>query len=130
VTKQVYGSGENQLEVIVSYLLIAGVVASVILEVIGVSLYYSSCGSVMVSQDQAVFISGENFFVFFAQQISHAFGAADAVTYMALGIVVLMLTPFIRAVTSVLYFGWERNWKYVAITLFVLVVLTASLALH
>ena len=124
------GSGETKLELIVSYLLIAGVAISVIFEAIGVALYYGAYGNVLVSQDKSMFISGEDFFAFFAQQIQHLFATQNAVTFMALGIVVLMLTPFVRAVTSVLYFGWERNWKYVAITLFVLVVLTISLALH
>jgi uncharacterized membrane protein len=130
MSKQVLGSGETKLELIVSYLLIVGVVASVFFEVVGIALYFGAYGNVLVSQDKSVFISGEDFFAFFVQQVQHLFGAQNAVTFMALGIVVLMLTPFIRALTSVFYFSWEHNWKYVAITLFVFVVLTLSLALH
>ena len=49
---------------------------------------------------------------------------------MIAGIVVLILTPFIRIIVSVVYFGREKNWKYVFITLFVLLVITLSLTLH
>jgi len=46
---------------------------------------------------------------------------------LGLGIVVLMLTPYVRVLASVLYFGLVRNPKYLLITFFVLIVLTASL---
>ncbi len=49
---------------------------------------------------------------------------------MTAGIALLILTPFIRAVVSVFYFGWEKNFKYVVITLFVLCALAVSLSLH
>jgi len=48
-----------------------------------------------------------------------------------LGIAVLMLTPYARVLASMVYFGTvERNWKYTAITAFVLAVLTYSLFLR
>jgi uncharacterized membrane protein len=124
------GSGETKLEVIVGYLLIIGVLTSVILEVIGIILFYGTYGNTQVSQNQAFFISGENFFAFIIQQTQHLLGSQNALLFMTLGLIMLLLTPYIRAITSVIYFVWERNRKYVAITLFVLLVLTASLALH
>jgi len=54
----------------------------------------------------------------------------SAILFMTAGIMVLILTPYIRVIASVIYFGWEKNFKYVLITLFVLVVVTLSLALH
>jgi uncharacterized membrane protein len=124
------GCGETKLEVIVGYLLIIGVVASVVLEAIGIALFYGTYGNTQVSQNQAFFIRGENFFVFIIEQTQHLFGSQNALLFMTLGLIILLLTPYIRAITSVVYFGWERNRKYVAITLFVLIVLTVSLALH
>ncbi len=124
------GSGESKLETIISYILIIGVVASLIFEVIGISLYYGTYGNLQISQDKIVFISGANFFTFIAQQTQNLFGSQNALLFMTLGLIILILTPYIRAVTSVVYFGWERNRKYVLITLFVLIVLTLSLALH
>jgi uncharacterized membrane protein len=58
------------------------------------------------------------------------FNGVTAVAFITVGIIVLILTPYIRAVTSLVYFVWEKNRYYVLITLFVLVVLTLSLALH
>jgi len=124
------GCGETKLEVIVGYLLIIGVVSSVVLEAIGIALFYGTYGNTQVSQNQAFFIRGENFFAFIIEQTQHLFGSQNALLFMTLGLIILLLTPYIRAITSVVYFGWERNRKYVAITLFVLIVLTVSLALH
>jgi uncharacterized membrane protein len=130
MTQPSLGSGETKLETIVSYLLIAGVVVSVILEAIGIILYYGTYGNVQVSQNQAVFIRGMDFFAFIIYQTQHLLGSQNALLFMTLGLIILILTPYIRAITSVIYFAWERRYKYVLITLFVLVVLTISLALH
>jgi len=124
------GSGETRLETIISYLLIVGVLVSVILEAIGITLYYGTYGDVQVSQNQAVFISGKNFFAFIIYETQHLLGSQNALLFMTLGLIILILTPYIRAITSVIYFAWEKHYKYVLITLFVLVVLTISLALH
>jgi uncharacterized membrane protein len=124
------GSGETKLEAIIGYLLIIGVATSVVLSIIGIALFYGSYGNTQVSQNQAFFIKGENFFAFAIEQTQHLFGSQNALLFMTLGLIILLLTPYIRAITSVIYFGWKKNRKYVAITLFVLLVLTASLALH
>ncbi len=124
------GCGETKLEVIVGYLLLIGVVSSVVLEAIGIALFYGTYGNTQVSQNQAFFITGENFFAFMIEQTQHLLGSQNALLFMTLGLIILLLTPYIRAITSVIYFGWERNRKFVAITLFVLTVLTVSLALH
>ncbi len=124
------GNGDSQLEPIISYLLIIGVVTSVILDIIGISLYYGAYGNVMVSQAPNVFISGDNFFAFMYSRVQSLLVSENAILFMTLGLIVLILTPFIRAITSVVYFAWEKNYKYVLITLFVLIVLTVSLALH
>jgi len=130
MTQPSLGSGETKLETIVSYLLIAGVIISVIMEAIGIILYYGTYGNVQVSQNQAVFISGKNFFAFIIYQTQHLLGSQNALLFMTLGLIILILTPYIRAITSVIYFAWERHYKYVLITLFVLIVLTISLVLH
>ena len=130
MTQPSLGSGETKLETIVSYLLMVGVVVSVILEAIGITLYYGTFGNVQVSQNQAVFISGKNFFAFIIYQTQHLLGSQNAILFMTLGLIILILTPYIRAITSVIYFAWEKHYKYVLITLFVLIVLTISLTLH
>ncbi|MGD0405376.1 MAG: DUF1634 domain-containing protein [Candidatus Bathyarchaeia archaeon] len=130
MTSPSLGSGESKLETIISYILIIGVIVSVILEVIGISLYYVAYGNVQISQDKSVFISGQNFFAFIINQTQHLFGSQNALLFITLGLIILILAPYIRAVTSVIYFAWEKHYKYVLITLFVLIVLTISLALH
>jgi uncharacterized membrane protein len=121
---------ESKLETIISILLIAGVITSVTLEAVGIGLYFGVYGNVAVSNSPVVHISGENFFAFVAEKFGNLFVSENALLFMTLGIIVLILTPYIRALASCIYFGWEKNAKYVAITLFVLVVLTLSLALH
>ena len=50
---------------------------------------------------------------------------------LSLGIIILMLTPYIRVLSSWVYFlVKEKNTKYVVITLWVLVILTVSLYLR
>ena len=130
MTTRNLGSGESKLETIISYILIIGVLISVVLEVIGIALFYATYGNLQISQDKSVFISGQNFFAFTLDQFQHLFGSQNALLFITLGLIILILTPYIRAITSVIYFAWEKHYKYVLITLFVLIVLTASLALH
>jgi uncharacterized membrane protein len=121
---------ESKLEAVISVLLIVGVVLSVLFEVIGIILYFGAYGNVQVSQSSEVFIRGENFFAFIYQTFESLFVSQNALLFLILGIIILILTPYIRAITSFVYFAWERNRSYVLITLFVIVVLTISLALH
>jgi uncharacterized membrane protein len=120
---------ESKLETAISYLLISGVVISLLLEIAGVTLYLRSHGNLIISHGQEIFIQGRDFFSFIFQLWgNHTTGAA--ILLMIAGVVVLILTPFIRIIVSAVYFGWEKNWKYVFITLFVLLVITLSLTLH
>lgn len=124
------GSGEKGLESTISYVLIVGVACSLLLEIAGLALYWHTYGNLEVSQSVALFIQGRDFFTFIFELIRGAHHQMAAISVMTGGIVVLILTPFIRVVLSVFYFGWEKNYKYALITLFVLVVLVLSLVLH
>ncbi|HTY82132.1 MAG TPA: DUF1634 domain-containing protein [Dehalococcoidales bacterium] len=124
------GSGDSGLENGISYLLVAGLIISLVLEITGVALLYLNNHSLEISQDPSMFIRGNDFFTFFIQQLRGENSHGIALRLMTLGIIVLILTPFIRLVMSVVYFGWEKNIKYVLITFFVLVVITISLVLH
>lgn len=128
-TKQL-GSGESKLEIVISYMLIVGVVLSLILEVIGVAFLYGSFRRLDISQDPSFFIQGRDFFTFMFETIAGKHPAGPGISFMTAGIIVLILTPYIRVIASVFYFAAERNLRYVLITLFVLVVVTLSLALH
>ncbi len=124
------GSGEAKLETYVSRMLIVCVAISVVLESIGLAMYFGAYGNTQVSQSPNVYISGHDFFSFIATTVQNLFVSQNAVLFMTLGLIFLILTPYIRAVTSVVYFAWTKNAKYVAITAFVLIVLTISLIIH
>ena len=49
--------------------------------------------------------------------------------FLTLGILVLVATPILRVIGSTLAFLYERDWRYAAITFFVLVVVSLSLFL-
>jgi len=121
------GSGETKLESIISYLLITGVIISLALEVTGIVLFYTTFHTMQISRDPSVYVNGNNFFIFLANQVSGMNTGSLPLRLMTLGIIVLILTPYIRAIASVIYFAWVKNIKYVFITLFVLALLTASL---
>jgi uncharacterized membrane protein len=58
-------------------------------------------------------------------------GAVRPSLLISLGIVALLLTPYLRVLASMLFFALvEHNWKYTAFTAFVLIVLTYSLVLR
>lgn len=120
---------QARFEKVIGYILIVGVVISLVLEIVGVALLYTSSGSLAISRDPAVYIKGQDFFNFVWRHIEKR-AQEPAFFLMTLGIIVLILTPFIRVIASVAYFAWHRNLKYVFITLFVLIIVTISLALH
>ncbi len=130
MTSQKLGSGESKLETAISYMLIAGVVMSLFLEIAGVLLLMRTGGTLSISQEPGLFVKGRDFFSFVYEQFSGGQSAGAGILLMTVGIIVLILTPYVRLVASVLYFAAEKNAKYVMITLFVLIVVTLSLALH
>jgi uncharacterized membrane protein len=50
-----------------------------------------------------------------------------AAGFYSLGLLVLILTPFVRVVGSVIAFAAARDWRFVAITSAVLVIMIASI---
>jgi len=72
-----------------------------------------------------------NLFEFVANELRLAVdGAVQPRLLVNLGIITLMLTPFVRVAASVVYFlAVLKNWKYTLFTTIVLAVLTYSLFL-
>ena len=129
MNRQSPAKGGPELENAISYVLIAGVLISLFLEIAGIVLFYNSYGQLAISQEQSVFIQGHDFFSFIYNEFSQHTRTLP-VMLMTAGVVVLMLTPYVRVILSVFYFARQKNIKYVVITLFVLTILTISLALH
>lgn len=119
---------EEKLDSLISYILTLGVLLSVAVETLGIAGYYSSNGNLNILFQPSFAMKGTDFFSYVGKLFQElSVGGWSPMEVLGLGIVVLMLTPYLRVVASVLYFGLTRNPKYLLITLFVLFVLTASL---
>jgi uncharacterized membrane protein len=123
-------NGNSKLETIISLILIAGVIASLLLTVVGLFFYHSFGGFRIILDNPAVFIHGQNFFSFIWDTIGGGNGRSASLFWITLGVVILILTPYVRVIASFLFFAFTKDIKYVFITLFVLVALTVSLLLH
>ncbi len=53
--------------------------------------------------------------------------SAEASSLMVTGIVLLMLTPFLRVIATLIVFMVERDWKFSAVALFVLLMLIGEI---
>jgi uncharacterized membrane protein len=122
---------EEKLDSLISYILIIGVTASVAIETLGVLSYFQASGTLDIVFQPQYALSGTDFFAYCATILSEITSWSwTPFQILGLGILLLMITPYIRVVASVAYFILVRNVKYVFITLFVLVVLTASLLFY
>ena len=123
-------SDPSKFELAISYLLIIGVMTSLILVGIGMILFYIHFGRLEISDREAMFIREQNFFYFFLNLLRGGQGQDKAIWLMTLGIAILILTPYARVVMSVLHFIRKRDLKYTLINLFVFILITVSLILH
>jgi uncharacterized membrane protein len=130
VSPSVEGGGAARLEKAISRILIAGVVMSLFLEIVGMALFYHSYGTVSLSYENRMLIHAGNFFIFLVRQFVPASDVGLPLRLMTLGIAVLILTPYARAIASVVYFASRKDLKFLAITMFVLAVLTVSFLIH
>jgi uncharacterized membrane protein len=118
----------RDMDTLVGYILLDGVLASLVLIVTGLCWRWLKTGQLWLDYQ----ISGMNLFQFVVEEIRlAAHGAVRPRLFVNLGIAVLMLTPFLRVMASVVYFMIVlNNRKYTFFTLMVLLVLTYSLFLR
>jgi uncharacterized membrane protein len=116
------------MESLVGYILLTGVLLSVALLAVGFVWRWVRVGNLRFEHS----IVGMNFFEFILSTLRQMTSQAlRPRVFLNMGIGVLMLTPFVRVLASVFYFAFvERNWKYTLFTGFVLSVLTYSLFLR
>jgi uncharacterized membrane protein len=125
------GCGENKLETIISYWLLAGVVISVVLEVIGIIFYYSIYGNLnIMTANPSLFIHGQNFFTFLFSLIQVENQKNLAVFFLTLGMLTLILTPYVMVIIAFIYFFWKRNFRYMLVTAIVVTIISVSLSVH
>ena len=116
------------MEALVGRILSTGVIASIVLLSIGIAWQWIAIGKLgfdytLPRTNVVRFISGE-----ILGMLREGFGPTR---FVNLGIIVLMLTPYLRVLLSMLYFILvARNFKYAAITAFVCTVLTFTLFLR
>lgn len=118
----------RELEVLISRLLTFGVFLSIFFVSIGVGLYLMQTGGLTLALSDEWFLKGETVFDVLGNIIGKLFSWSDlSFVFMSMGILLLMLTQYIRVIMSVIYFIFIKDWKYVAITLAVFIILTLSL---
>jgi uncharacterized membrane protein len=112
----------------IGYILLIGVVLSVVLIVSGVAWHWAATGQLVLAYP----VKGVNLLQFILVEVRQLVSDPLAPrTILYAGMVVLLLTPYGRVMASLLYFALvEHNWKYTAFTAFVLGVLTYSLFLR
>lgn len=117
-----------EMDALLGYILLGGVVIS--LALVTASLIWKWLETGQIGFDYE--LAGMNLFQFATAEIRTAFaGQFRPHLLMNLGIAVLMLTPFMRVIASLIFFAAvSKNWKYVLFTGFVLAVLTYSLFLR
>lgn len=116
------------MEVLVGYILLVGVLLSMALIAVGVVWNWLATGQLGLEYS----ITGMNLFDFVQNDIGQAAqGVFRPRLLVNLGMATLMLTPYVRVFASMVYFAFaERNWKYTGFTAFVFSVLTYSLLLR
>ncbi len=118
----------NNMDVLVGYILLIGVVLSVVLIIAGTLWNWILTQHLTVPYN----ISGQTYFSFLLSSFRQLFsGTLQPRLLISLGIVTLMFTPYLRVAASVVYFAAvAHNGKYTLFTLFVFGVLTYSLFLR
>ncbi len=108
-----------KLEKAIGITLRLGVTLSVILIFIGIFLTFVNGSWGHLSEANSSTFS-------FAQIVSGLF-QFDGVSFIFMGLIVLIATPITRELLSVFGFFFERNWLYVAITLIVFINLMVAI---
>ncbi|MDR3763943.1 MAG: DUF1634 domain-containing protein [Acidobacteriota bacterium] len=131
-------TADEKLQLLICWTLRAGVLGATALGLVGGALFYSAH---LMSAHPAhalfgVFQGASMPFSEPGEILRQAFGARGealelrGLSIIQVGIMLLLATPVIRVVFSVVGFLLEKDYFYVWITLAVLVVLTASICLH
>lgn len=116
------------METMIGYLLLVGVLTSAALLLGGLAWHWAVTRQLGVMYT----VAGMNVFQFVVAEVRQVFaGDVRPRLLISLGIAMLMLTPYLRVLVSMVYFALDaRNWKYTLFTGFVLSVLTYSLFLR
>ncbi len=112
----------RQADLIISYVLRGGVLLSAAIITLGVVLFYA----------RFLALGGQIGQVTYPHTVSAVFvglGRGDPLAVITLGLLVLLLTPVLRVLVSLVTFAMERDWRYTGITLLVFIILLVSFLL-
>ena len=119
------GNGaKNGMNELIGNTLRIGVFTACIIALLS-GIYYLATTSGHPVPDYTTFHKGAVSYTTFEGIVRGAF-SLSATEWMQLGVVVLMLTPIMRVVLSLVDFSIQRDWLYVAITAIVLVVIIVN----
>ena len=117
----------HHLELLLSYLLRSGVILSIALALLG------TCLTFVHHPDYATTTRPLQEIPAVAKDFPHTVGETLAAIgegrghgFILLGLLVLLITPVLRVAASVFSFAWQKDWRFVAITLTVLIILIVS----
>ncbi|HEV8193382.1 MAG TPA: DUF1634 domain-containing protein [Ktedonobacterales bacterium] len=111
-----------QAELIISYVLRGGVLLSAGVILLGVMLFYIRYAAKPQSVDTQTYPHSLGGVV---QGVTHG----NPLAVISLGLLILLATPTLRVVISIITFAIERDWLYTAITALVLFILLVSFLL-
>lgn len=125
----------TRMELVISYGLRAGVLLSAAVILVGILWFaltqHTGYAPVLPHHLQDILTfhqtSGAGFFPTSVAAVLSGALAGKPYAIIGLGMILLILTPIARVALSVFFFLFQRDWLYVAITLFVLAVLIFSL---
>lgn len=107
---------QHDLNHVIHSMLIVGLAISTVLMLIGIAL------EIILRQDLPTV----------EPDLSQVFERVIALRpsgFLALGLLVLLATPVLRVVGSILAFAYERDWRFAGITLVVLIIVISSILL-
>lgn len=88
---------------------------------------YAQTGSQTLELTSQWSVTSNNFFSFVASGLPSFISSPSPFGLVALGVILLMLTPYVRVLVSVVYFAKTDDVRYLGITLVVLAIITLSL---
>ncbi len=116
------------METRTALILRTGVALCILFVAVGVALIFMNSGgggfSLVQIASSASTVNSSNIGI--AQIVSGLFGL-DGLSFIFVGIIILIATPIARVLFSIFAFSIERNWLYVVITLIVFINLMVAI---
>jgi uncharacterized membrane protein len=107
-------------ELIISSVLRGGVLLSAAIIAVGVIAFYARYGTAVART------LADRVFPHTPGDVLAGVVHGDPLAIITLGLLLLLVTPVMRVLVSIVAFAIERDWRYVAITTLVLVILLVS----